>query len=277
MIGVLLIIIGGFFQELFDSLGKMKVSQLKQSTYTMGFLGFFWTTIFFLLIIIIKGKFGFSAASLPFFLTRLFLEVILAHFTVLAVTKADRSTFGFVRVITLPLLLLVDIFLGYNISYFQIIGISLISMVIMFFFLDGKNNKKGGGIVLFTAVTAVITLSLFKYNITHFNAVEAEQFLTHLTLLIYFFFSALFFARENPLRFLFKPACFVQSVSQGLASLLYSFGMDFISPSVFAAVKRSSSIILSAASGFFCFHEKNWLAKLAFLTGLIIGVILLLF
>lgn len=277
MIGALLIIAGGFFQELYDSIGKIKVSQLKQSTYTMGFLGFFWTTIFFLLAIVIKGRFEFSLASLPFFLTRLFLEVILAHVTVLAVTRADRSTFGFVRVITLPLLLGVDIFLGYGLSYFQIIGISLISLVIMFFFLDGKNNKKGGGIVLFTAVTAVITLSLFKYDIAHFNAVEAEQFLTHLTLLIYFFVAALFLSKENPLRFLFKPTCFVQSVSQGLASLLYSFGMDFVPASVFVAVKRSSSIILSAASGFFCFHEKNWLAKLALLTGLIIGVILLLF
>lgn len=277
MIGALLVIAGGFFQELYDSIGKIKVSQLKQSTYTMGFLGFFWTTIFFLLIIFVRGKFDFSLASLPFFLTRLFLEIVQAHFTVLAVTKADRSTFGFVRVLTLPLLLVVDIFLGYNLSYYQMIGIGLISVVIMFFFLDKENNKKGGGLVLFTALNAVATLSLFKYDIAHFNSVEAEQFLIHLTLLVYFLLAALFLRKENPLRFLFKPVYFIQSAAQGVSGLLYGFGMDYIPPSVYAAVKRSSSIVLSAASGFFCFHEKNWLAKLVFLTGLIIGIILLLF
>lgn len=277
MIGALLVIAGSFFQELYDSIGKVKVSQLKQSTYTMGFLGFFWTTSFFLAAIIIRGRFGFSMDSLPFFLPRLFLEVVLAHFAIIAVTTADRSTFGFIRVLTMPLLLVVDIFLGYNISYYQIIGISLISIVIMFFFFDKENNKKGSGVVLFTAIAAVATLSLFKYDIANFNTVEAEQFLTHLTLLIYFFFTAIFLAKENPLRFLFKPVCFIQSIAQGAASLLYSFGLDFIQPSVFAAVKRSSSVILSAASGFFCFHEKNWLAKLIFLTGLIVGIILLMF
>jgi len=65
---------------------------------------------------IIKGSFGFSMASLPTFGARLLLEIILSTTTITAIAKSDRTTFTFLRTTTVPLLLLVDLALGYAVG-----------------------------------------------------------------------------------------------------------------------------------------------------------------
>ena len=86
----------------------------------MGFLFIFWGAIFFLGVIFWKNSFDFSMASLPTFIPRIFIEIVLASIVLRATVVADRSTFSFMRTITLPLLLLVDLFVGYSVSPMQI-------------------------------------------------------------------------------------------------------------------------------------------------------------
>lgn len=96
---------------------------------------------------------------------------------------ADRSTYGFLRVLTIPLLLLVDLALGYSLSQGQIVGVSILTLSVLLLLLNHGLRTKGIGFVLLSAVNAVVTLSLFKYDITHFNSVEVEQGITQLVLL----------------------------------------------------------------------------------------------
>jgi len=275
MLGIILTFFGSLFSEISDSIGKRRVELLQQNVYAMGFLTFFWGAWIFLLIILIRGKFDFDLASWPTFGARLILEIIQAHITILAITRADRTTFGYIRLLTIPLLLLVDIFLGYQLSVYQMAGIVIIFLTLLAFSLDHKINKKGKWLVLASSLNAVMTMSLFKYNITYYNAVEAEQVLIYFALLSYFFAFSLYYKRQNPLLLLRNPACLLQSVGHGFSSILLSFAQLFAPASVIIAAKRASAVFWSTVSGYYYFKEKHLLIKLFFLGLLVFAIVLL--
>lgn len=276
MLGVILASIGSFFGEISDSIGKKKVADHKESRFTMGFLSVFWSLIFFALIGLAKRDgFVFSLDSLPTFSARAILEIIQLYVSVVAIVEADRSTFGFVRTITLPLLLVVDFVLGYKIGFFPVIGIVVIIAALSLIFLSKGVRKKGIGFIVFSAVNAVATISLFKYDITHFNSVSAEQFFIYLILLFCFSLLAVFRAKENPFVFLTKPVFFLQSASTGIGGVIESFSYNFGAASVITAAKRSSAIFWSFLSGRMYFKEKNFLLKFFILLLVVAGLILL--
>ena len=277
MFGVLLSSIGTFFDEITLSIGKAKVNQKQYSIFTFSFLNHFFVFLFLVAIIIYKQKFIFSLASLPTFTLRAILEIILTQIALLAISQADRSTFGFIRVITLPLLLLVDLILGYQINNFQLAGIGLIIIAMFFIFTNRGIKKQGALLTLFSAILAVATLSLYKYHITHYNSVEAEQSLICLIILIYQFFMAKLVARENPFCFFKKPIFLGQSLASGLGGLAVSYAFIFAPASVILAAVRSSAVIWTVFFGKFYFKEKNLLLKFLILSLLIFSIILLLF
>src|SRR3990167_855817 len=94
MIGILLSAVGSACKELSDSIGKRQVSTHVTSYYTIGFLNLFFATAFLIILGILRNDFVFSLESLPTFLPRLFLEILQAHLTVIAVVRADRSDYG---------------------------------------------------------------------------------------------------------------------------------------------------------------------------------------
>ena len=137
MIGILLIAAGEFFGEIGASIGKYEMAHKKESIYAVGFLDAIWTTLFLMIIAFLRNAdFVFSFQSLPTFITRAVLEVVLVFVSIHAVLKADRSTFSFLRTLTIPLLLVVDIALGYNISLLQIIGTSIAVIAVLILFLN---------------------------------------------------------------------------------------------------------------------------------------------
>lgn len=276
MIGVILTSIGTFFEEISLSIGKIKVNNHEESPYTMGFLSLIWAAILILVIgFARKSDFAFSMASLPTFSIRALLEILQLYISVLATAQADRSTFGFIRILTIPLLLGVDVSLGYFIGLKQFIGIGFILSAFILLLLSNGINKKGILLVLFTAINAVATISLFKYNITRYNSIEAEQLLIYLILIIFFFAFARYIAKENPLKFLRKPVFFAQSLSQGIGGALDSFAFGFGSASIILAAKRASAILWSTLSGNFYFKEKRLFLKLILFSLFATGLILL--
>lgn len=275
MFGIILASLSSLFGECATSLGKYEVRKHEESVYTMGFLNLFWGTIILLIIAWARNNFIFSAASLPTFIVRAILEIVQTHIAILAIIKADRSTFGFLRIITIPLLLTIDIILGYTIGAKQEIGIILIVASLIFIFFNHGIKKIGAGLVLFTAINSAFTISLFKYNISHFNSVEAEQSIMHLILMVYLFVMAFFVAKENSLKTLKKPLLFLQSSCMGLAGAAGSFAFSFAPTSIINTAERSSSVLFAALSGNIYFHEKHFLIKIVSLILIILGLILL--
>lgn len=275
MFGIVLTAISSFFREISTSIGKVEVEAKKESMFTMGFLNSFWVLVIFGILILTRNSFVFSLSSLPTFLVRAVLEILQVHSALMGEVRADRTTFGFINVITIPFLLLIDIVLGYSIGTLQLLGMGSIFIALFILFFKHKLGKDGLGYVLFCSINAVATISLFKYNISHFNSVEAEQFMMELILIVYLFLCAIFLAKENPIRFLKKPIFFLQSASNGAGGVLLSFAYLFAPASVIVAAKRSFTIIGSLLSGSIYFHEKYIFLKFIAMAFLILGVVLL--
>lgn len=275
MTGFLLVLAAAFFAEIGDSIGKREVNNKRESIYTFGFLIMLWGTVFLFALGFLRDSFVFSAASLPTLSARIILEIVQAYISVLAIAAADRSTFGFLRILTLPLLLGIDVFLGYTISSYDVWGIGIIITALAILFINHGIRRAGAGLVLISAVNAAITLSLFKYNITHYNSVELEQGIVHAVLLVYFFIMAIVAAKENPLLFLKRPVFLGQSIAAGLGVVLYSFAYLFAPASIITTIKRAATILWAMIFGNVYFKEKKFLVKTATLILIVTGLVFL--
>ena len=276
MIGLILISLGSLFEEISNSIGKKKVGQKKQSVYSLGVLQLLSGTCAFALITFVNSSsFVFSLASLPTFIPRVILEIVGLHITLIAMVRADRTTFSFIRVGTIPLLLVTDMILGYSLRSWQTIGIILIIVSISLVFIDRKMSRVGTNLVILSTLIAVLTISLFKYNITHFNSVVAEELLVYLFLFFYFVVLSVWIYKENPFKLLLRPVFAAQSVSFGVTVVLVGFAYLFAAASVITAAKRASALLWSLISGNVYFKETNFLFKLSMVGLLVSGLIML--
>ncbi len=276
MFGVLFSILGTLFGETSSSIGKSAVAHRYESVYAMGFLDSLWGAGFFLIILIF-----FHHAPLALFPAwktfgiRILFEIIKAYVAVMGVVKAERSSFGFIRTGTIPLLLLVDLFLGYAIGPVQILGMIVICGALLFLFMN--HGLKGGGLgyVMAATVNAVITISLFKYNISHGNDLVLEQCLIYGVLVIFFYITSRRLGKEHPFSLLKKPLLSFQSMTDGIGGIFGSFSYQFAPASVIIAATRASSILWSIIFGRAYFHEKKLGIKSIALLACVIGIILL--
>jgi hypothetical protein len=273
MFGILLTAIGEVFNQTSTSIGKYEVMQKRESVYAMGFLHAVWTTLFFIIITVVsRAEFIFSFESLPTFTTRLVLELIVTFVSINAVISASRSTFAFLHILTIPLLLGVDMLLGYNITTVQLTGISMIIMALIFLLTNHGLSRHGKFLSILTSILAVGTVSLYKYDITHFNSVVAEQTLTYCFILIFIIIIAKLHTKENVLKYLKKPIFLTQSLVAGLASVIFSFALTLSAPSIFIAVKRSFEVLISIIAGRVVFHEKSLIIKITAFVMVTLGI-----
>lgn len=276
MFGILLITVGAFFGEISASVGKKEVEKGKEDINTFVFLNLFWSTSLFALLVAFRRElFIFSFASLPTFSARLILEIFQSYIMVRGMISADRSTFSFIRLLTIPLLLISDLVIGYNLNASQITGVIILSLMLALVFLGKKINHAGVFWLILGAVNAVFTLSLFEYDITHFNSMVAEQLVIQIFLLIFYFFFILYRTKTNPIRLLFKKIFFAQSFSEGISSLLSNFAYGFLPASVATAAVRATAILSAVFFGRMYFGEKHIIYKIFLFFISIIGLFLL--
>jgi drug/metabolite transporter (DMT)-like permease len=276
MFGIILIAIGEVFSEIGLSIGKYEITHKKESIYAMGFLNAIWSAIFFaVLIFFFNEPFVFSMASLPTFIIRAVIDVSLVFVALNALYKADRSTFSFLRTLSVPLLLISDLALGYSVSTFQVAGISLIVMTLLFLFLSKGLSRDGKILSLIAALLSVGTISLYKYNIDTYNSVAAEQVLMYCISLIALIIGAWIKKRENLFSYLMHPIFLLQSIVSGIASILMSFAYIFAPASIITTAKRSLETVTSIVSGKMYFHEDKLGTKITSVIVIIIGILLL--
>lgn len=276
MFGVFLTSISSLFEEIFASIAKYKHAHREVGVYSIVFLSLLGSEIFyFILLVINKSLFHFSSASLLTLIPRMVLEVLQEYISVAAIMKADRSVFSFIRIGTIPLLLLVDVFLGYTITLTQITGIGIILLTLFFLSAHRTLNLKGKGIAFLSSIIPVATISLYKYDITYYNSVVAEQIIVSTFLILLFFIGAIVIAKENPIFFLKKPVFLTQTVIMGVAGVIGSVAYVFAPASVITTAKRSSAMVWAITSGKFNFGETHVVVKIISMLLLAGGTILL--
>jgi hypothetical protein len=275
MTALLLLFIGTFGEEVSLSMGKSAVKRRLQSPYTMVFLSLFWGVVFFVVSLLFGKEFTFTVASLPTFGLRLLIEMVISYTAIMAVIRADRSTCVFMRLITIPLLVLSDLRLGYSLSSFQLAGIVVICTVLVGLLSMGKISRKGLGYCLFTSIMGAATITLYKYNISHFNTVAGEQIMMHGALLVWFTVLARLKTKENPWSYLLRLFSEEQSIAKGLGSFLISHAYNLAPASVVVTADRSLSIFWGVIFGHRFFHERNFGLKLVAFGGVACGLYLL--
>lgn len=275
MFGILLAGLSSAFDEVANSIGKKRVSDGAESYYTFGFLTQFVSCLLILASGVFLHSLVFSSASLPTFIPRALVAILEIQLAVIATVKADRGNFGFIKLATIPLLLLFDLVLGYSLSLYQIGGMFLILLPIGILFGIEKFKTKGFWLVLSVAVLAAIDLSLYKYDISNFNSVAGEQGVISLILSVYFFLASILLRRENPLIFLKQPIYLAQAGASGAAYVVNSFAYLFAPASVIVAAFRGFSVLFSILTGTFYFKEKRFAFRVT-LFGIIVAGLLLL-
>jgi hypothetical protein len=242
MFAISLVIIATAFEEFAESSSKRWIGNSTERLYSFALLSVIWGALLFSALYVVKGGY-IDVRSFPILALRLVFEVLQMHLTVSAIAIADRSTYGFLRILTIPLLLGVDIFLGYDVSVFQTFGTALIAIALLFLFTNHGLSRKGVWFVLGSAVNAVITISLYQYDIKHFNTLEAEQMIIFVALVLYFM-AVLGLRFPGSLRRFFTDSFLTKrSVAQGLGSVVMSYAYLFAPASVIIAGKRASVVL----------------------------------
>ena len=259
--------------ELSESLGKKLVTKKHESLPAFGLLSIVWGAVIFAVILAFKDTVLFSARSIPLLAVRFLFEIIQMELTIRAITQADRSTYGFLRIITIPLLLVVDVVLGYNLTIQDIFAVVIIVCALVMLSMNHGIGKRGLWFVVGASVNAVITISLYKYSITHYNSLELDQFIMYIGLVTYFAFR-LIHKGESPFSVLREGMFSAQSLSMACHIPLMSYAYGLLPASVVAASKRGLAVLGSVMSGSLYFHEKHLILKV--LACVLIGTAFLL-
>lgn len=272
---MLLVLMSTGLTELSDIVGKREGQAKNISFTTFGFLNLLLGTIFLLVLGLIRDNFVFSMESLPTYLVRFVLEILLVHITAVAIIKADRSDFTLIKSLTIPFLLIVDLILGYSIATHQLLGVVVILIGIFLLLSKEHFRTKGLWLVLLSAVIAVATISIYKYDISHYNSVEVEQVPVMLGQMAYLFIFGLVVYKENPFKFLRKPIFIGQTLASGIGTTLASYAYLFAPAAIITTGLRTFSILFSFVSGKLIFHEKHILVKIISFIFILSGLYLL--
>ncbi|OGG71128.1 hypothetical protein A3F27_02180 [Candidatus Kaiserbacteria bacterium RIFCSPHIGHO2_12_FULL_53_13] len=276
MLGILLAAISSAFDEITDSTGKKKISDGLESYYTFGFLTQFLSALFITAIGFLFADLNFSLDSLETFIPRVIIAILELQLAVSVIARVDRGSFGFIRLATIPLLLVADLVLGYPLASTQILGIILIIIPIGILFYFDLSKSRGMLLVLLVAILAAIDTGLYKYDISHFNSVESEQAIISLIISLYFFLTATLIRGENPLAFLRQKIYMAQASSSGIAYVVGSFAYLYASASVITAARRGFSVLFSILTGTFYFKERGFFVRTLLFIIILIGLMLLI-
>jgi hypothetical protein len=276
MIGIFLQALASFFGELSGSLGKWIVKKHVESIYTIGFQNSLVSFALFLGVAVIRqDTFRLDPASFPTLALLIILAIAQAYGTLKAMSLASRGTFNFIRTGTMPLLLVIDLLIGINLTGHQIAGIIVVMCALLFLFLNHGIEKKGAVLTALTALNAAACISLYKWHVTVWNSVVAEQMVLIGAQMIFFLFGALWITKENPFRLLRKQLPFLQSASHAGDAFIGSFAYLFAPASVILAATRSFAVLWGIIFGNRVFHEKGLALKIVTFVLITIGVFLM--
>jgi len=274
MLAFALIAFGSLFEEVTLSLNKIIMTRRLQTLSVLGFLQSLVTLVFYLIYgSLAPHGFVLSWSSWVTLSIRTVLEVFIAYCTMQAVAKAERSAYGFIRAFTVPLLLVVDVAFGYRLGLLQQIGILVTFVSVAVLTMNHGFSKKGIGWVIATALTAVLTVSLYKYDL-NFNSVASEQSIMYAASTI-FFLILILRTKEDVLGLLKTKGVPWAIVTSCFGSLLQGLSYQYAAGSWIIAMKRASGVLLAVLSGRVAFKEEKLGLKLVAFAGCLTGFLLM--
>ena len=274
MLAVLLNGVAAILREAGTSIGKKEFDAHHEDLFVMGFINSVIGVIIFVTIGFLFDSLVIDPQSFLTLSIRIILELILTTLTLMAIVRSSRSTFSFYRTLTISLLLISDIFLAYQFKASQIIGIAIIMITIGHLYYSKTSDQKGRNLTIITALIAVLTTTLYQYNITNYNSIAGEQSVVLTVQLIYLFIASLVISKQNPIKELANKLHLSQSFLTGISNSIVSYSFNFAPATIVIASKRVFGLIASIASGHFAFHETKFSQKIIY--GVLVSIALIL-
>ncbi len=276
MLGILLVVLGSLLVEVGSTTTKISLKRHTLTILDSALLVLGASTIPFVIIALVAPEtFVFHTATLPIFTLRFILEVILVIVGGYALLRADRSTFALLRTLTIPLLLIIDLFLSYPISGPQIAGALIITgtLAVTTF---GKLSQKGIMLSILSAILATVTISLFKIDVQQ-NSVIAEQLVMHLLMLATLIPLKVALHESMPVNAIrFNRQTHITMLSASLAGILGSFAYALVpGTALVAAAKRGIGVLFALGSGKMIFNEQHFGKSAALATAIVSGIALM--
>jgi small-conductance mechanosensitive channel len=174
--GILLLCIGCFFLEQSTVIKKRHGSEI--NIHQISFLTLLAVMIFSGIAVRFSGDRTFTWTLTSFFLLvfQIFAGVLFNEFCNKAIHHADRSTFSVMSTMTIPLLLVFDLLLGYTVTWWQICGVILLTFMLGYAFFRGRFSMKGMKYIITANIISLATVIAFKYATTHYASTELMNF-----------------------------------------------------------------------------------------------------
>jgi len=209
-------------------------------------------------------KFVFDLRLVFLFLVLIISSILFNIFVIKAIEKADRSTNGLLSILAIPLLLVSDIFLKYDITTYHIIWIIFIVTTLLTISLKWTINLKWAQFTLLTQVFAFINIMIFKFIITNYASTEILNIIMSFVLYIWSF--ALIFKKSDRFEVLSKvyDRKYIKFwVFWWLGWAFNSMWFMFGPASVITALKRILSMFWWVVMWKIYFHEERFFQKMA--------------
>ncbi|MBP7057338.1 hypothetical protein KBB08_02510 [Candidatus Gracilibacteria bacterium] len=275
MVGVLLMVVAACFIEIGAYLSKHEVENHHESLQAMMFLNTFCSAFLFLAVALWNDA-SFVIYSWPILVLGAVFSIVSALVGSIATIKSQMSQAGLFRLASIPLLLLVDYFLGYDISPLQFGGIAMILAILVMLSFKHEWDKPSVRWLMLNAFLVVIDVTLYKYSIDRVASLEMIQLMYRFSLLLYCILVMRLANKEHVLRHLATPIAWWQSAVIAIGAVLSGFAFSYGPPSIILAAYRSAQAFWSLIIGALFFYERSLAIKILILVFLIFGVTLLI-
>ncbi len=275
MFGILLVVIAAFFVEIGCSVAKHEHNKHGEDVWGAIFLNSFVTLLIYIAVGIYRGTLNFFVQSWPILVLAALVNLAACFVSNMATLKASRSIAGIFRMLTVPLLAIVDYYLGYDISPVQILGVGVIVLTIITLMKRDAWHKSSTKWLMLNTIMTVLAITIYKYIIDHIATVETVQVINFIFLIVGAIVGAQIFNKQNLFKLFTHPFAFLQAGSMGLGSVLDGFAYSYAPASIISAAYRSAQAFWTLVSGSFYFHEHKIVTKVIAVIFLMGGIFLL--
>lgn len=187
-----------------------------------------------------------------------------SYFVQQAIVKADRSTNGLLSILAIPLLLVSDIFLKYDITTYHIIWIFFIITTLITISFRWTINLKWAKYTLITQIFAFINIMIYKIAITNYISTELMNIIISLCIFIITFIYILSKKwSKNSFKKIYQKKYIKFWLLWWLGWVFNSMWYMFWPASVITALKRILSMFWGVVMWKIYFHEERFFQKMA--------------
>lgn len=274
-IWILSVILGAFFVEQSTSMKKKLKDELDH--YQLSLLTVMAMALFSVFSVVIAWNMGvtLSVMSVSLFVSQIFLSLFYYPILNKAIHQAERSTFSILGCMTLPILLVSDIMLGYGVNAYKILGIIVISVVVVYILATKTLSLRWCKDIVLANWIYMLMMIAFKYSTYHFASTEMVNLLITLPTALLFIPIVLKKRWKNWLKQTFSPKYFWIAGLYGVGWVLIAESYKTLIASSVMLFKQFFAMIFGLITGKLLFHEWRLYKKIIFVVSLGVGIVLM--